>query len=89
MDLSWQCEKEMASSQRKVPAMFGKKQARIFNNRKQAGIFNILVFSLLLAFLPLSTARQRGSSPVASASFGSSPGCTSEPSLRILKYLDR
>ena len=121
MDLIWQSDKEVPSIQGK-PAMSGL--------RNQKGLLNILLLlGLLLAFVPLCDARQRGSSPVVrhvssiqcmdirierclhtmrsagcnerrgnvklihfyfqSGSFGSSPGCTSEPSLRILKYLDR
>ena len=57
MDLSWQSEKEVPSSQRKKVAMSGLR-------RQQAVLFNILFLGLLLAFLPLSSARQRGSSPV-------------------------
>ena len=57
MDLSWQSEKEVPSSQRKKVAMSGIR-------RQQAVLFNILFLGLLLAFLPQSSARQRGSSPV-------------------------
>ena len=58
MDLNWQSEKEVPSSQRRKVAMAGL-------GKKQGVLFNILIFGLLLAFLPLSSARQRGSSPTA------------------------
>ena len=57
MDLNWQSEKEVPSSQRRKVAMAGL-------GKKQGVLFNTLIFGLILAFLPLSSARQRGSSPV-------------------------
>ena len=63
MELSLQCEKEVASSPKRKQVL----GMSVLGRKLQAvQLFNILLLALLLllAFLPISTARQRGSSPV-------------------------
>ena len=67
MDLSWQSDQEVASRKEKVAMKGLGAQWKSFNPQgrlldPQGRLFNVLLLLLLLAFLPLCAARQRGSS---------------------------